>query len=116
MTWVRLLCMGWSGFLSEATLGVCVKVEAMKQSGLSEALVDHFMRCSVRYVVRKEVLIYAEKSELNPKCYFVRGILSLSLWVMGIILLVFQTKSRTALTTPCCAFLFSQFHCQWISD
>lgn len=72
------------------------------------------MQC--KYVVRKEVLIYAEKSELNPKCCFVRGILSLSLWVMGIVLLVFQTKSRTALTTRCCAFLFSQFHSQWISD
>lgn len=74
------------------------------------------MRCSVRYVVRKEVLMYAEKSELNPKCYLVRGILSLSLWAMGIVLFVFQTKSRTAPTTPFCTFLFSQFHSQWISD
>lgn len=35
-------------------------------------------RC-VRYVVGKEVFICAERSELDPRCYFVRGIVSLSL-------------------------------------
>lgn len=43
------------------------------------------MRCGARDVVEKEVLIFAEESELTLKCYFVKDILSLSLRVMDIV-------------------------------
>lgn len=68
---------------------------------------SHFMRCNIRYIVGKDVCICVEECVLDPKCYFVRIILSLSLREMGIV----RKKDRrlpesgTALTTHFCAFL-----------
>lgn len=74
------------------------------------------MRCSTRYVVWKEVFICAEESELSPKCYFVRGILSPQADRYCLEEDQKGDRKPAALTTPLCVCLFSQAQSQSTPD